>query len=143
MPCVLLLLWVGSAVLLCACAIGVLRELKAPAEVGERIGLFATVFGATVPPTMVLLVSAFVLLQAAPTAQFNAGRSRAMELWSFWVHWHQIILACSMMMTGIYAICFFGSLITKTRRSVRFMVGFAFLTSLWGSLLVGMAYPTA
>lgn len=139
----LLLLWVGSAVLLWAYAIRGLREQQTPAEVGVRTGLFATVFGATVPPTMILLVSAFVLLQAAPTVQFNAGSSRAMELWSFWVHWHQVILACSMMMTGIYAICFFGSLITKTRRSVRLMVGFALLTSLWGSLLVGMAYPTA
>ncbi len=38
-----------------------------------------------VPPTVLFLVCFFVLFQAAPTVQFNAGSEWSLSLWSFWV----------------------------------------------------------
>jgi hypothetical protein len=91
----------------------------------------------------VFVVSAFVLLQAAPTVQFNVGSSRAMELWSFWVDWHPAIFGCSGLQAGCYLLWLLGALATQTRPAMRLLVGLGLLSSVCGSLLLSMSYPTA
>jgi hypothetical protein len=143
MPCLLLLLWLSSAIALWVWAIRGFREASAEADDARAAAIAHAVVFAAAPPTLVFLVSAFVLLQAAPTVQFNAGSSWAMELWSFWVRNWLGIFVCSGIQTACYFVWFIGSLVTRTRTSVRCTVGFAFLSSVWGSLLLSMAYPTA
>lgn len=142
MPCLMFPLWMALAVALWAYAVRGLRTVWS-AEADRRLPFTAAILSCAIPPTVVLGLTAFVLLQAAPTVQFNADSSRALELWSFWARWHMVIFALSAMSSGIYAVCSFGSLLTKPPATVRETVWFAFLTSLWGSVLLGMAYPSA
>jgi hypothetical protein len=138
-----MLLWLTLAIALWVCAIRGLREASTETEADRRSSITAAILLAAGPPTFVFVVSAFVLLQAAPTVQFNAGSSRAMELWSFWVRGWPALFGCSKLQTGCYVLWLIGSLVTQTRASVRYTVGFGLLSSLWGSLLLSRAYPTA
>ncbi len=143
MPCLLMLLWVGSVIGLWLCAIRGLRETASEVSPGQRDVAWAAIFIAAVAPTLVFVVSAIVLLQAAPTVQFNVGSSLAMSLWSFWVQWWLAIFGCSGLQTVCYLLWLTGTLVTRTRSSVRYVVGFGFLSSVWGSLLLSMAWPDA
>lgn len=142
MPGLMFPLWLALAVSLWAYAVRGLRTVWA-AEAGRRLPFTVAIVACVIPPTVVLGMTAFVLFQAAPTVQFNAGSSRALEVWSFWARWHLVIFGLSAITGGIYAVCSFGSLLTKPPAAVRETVWFAFLTSLWGSILLGMAYPSA
>jgi hypothetical protein len=143
MPCLLMLLWLASVVALWVCAVRGFRETAGEADADRRTAARAAILFAAAPPTVVFLVSAFVLLQAAPTVQFNAGSSLAMSLWSFWVHWWPAIFGCSGVQTACYLAWFVGSLVARGRPSIRHAVGLGLLSSLWGSLLLSMASPTA
>src|SRR3954467_2706470 len=84
MPLLLLLLWLLSAV-----ALGVVASrgfVKAAREVpgGRGVRSASAFLLAAGPPGVVFLVSAFVLLQAAPAVQFNVGSSWRLSLWMFW-----------------------------------------------------------
>ncbi|WP_149114083.1 hypothetical protein [Limnoglobus roseus] len=109
----------------------------------QRMAKFAQVILATVPPTLTLVVTVFVLSQTAPTVQFNLGSSRAMNLWSFWVHWWPNIFGCSVLQVGGYLFWSVGSLATRTSLAVRLMVGFGLLTATLGSFLLSTAFPDA
>ena len=95
MPCLLMLLWLASVIGVWVCVARGFRDTAGEADADRRSSARAAILLAAVPPTAVFLVTAFVLLQAAPTVQFNAGSSLAMSLWSFWVHWWQAIFGCS------------------------------------------------
>jgi hypothetical protein len=139
----MMFLWLALAMALWVCAIRGLREAAAETAADRRTRITAAILLAAGPPTFVFVVSAFVLLQAAPTVQFNAGSSRAMDLWSFWIRAWPALFGCSKAQTGCYVLWLIGSLVTPTRSSVRYTVGFGLLSSLWGSLLLSRAYPTA
>lgn len=138
----LLLLWLLSVVVLWVCAIRGLREVSAEVDATRRANLSLAILLAAAPPTVVFLVSAFVLLQAAPTVQFNVGNAWAMDLWSFWAHWWPAILGCSGLQTVCYLLWFIASVVTRTRASVQSVLGLGCLSSIWGSLLLSMAGPT-
>ena len=143
MPLLLMLLWLGSVIALWACAISGFRDMAGEVDAAWRLGARAALLLAAAPPTLVFVVTAFVLLQAAPTVQFNAGNSVAMSLWSFWGRWWQVIFGCSEVQAACYFVWFIGSLVVRGRPCVRYTVGFAMLASVSGSLLLSMAYPTA
>jgi hypothetical protein len=138
-----MLLWLGSVIGLWACAVRGFRDTAGEADAARRVGARAALLLAAAPPTLVFGVTAFVLLQAAPTVQFNAHNSLAMSLWSFWVHWWQAIFGCSGVQAAGYFAWFIGSLVVRGRPCVRQAVGFALFASVWGALLLSMAYPTA
>lgn len=143
MPCFLMLLWLGSVIGLWVCVARGFSDTAGEADADRRSAARVALLNAAVPPTLVFVVSAFVLLQAAPTVQFNAGSSFAMSLWSFWVHWWQAIFGCSGLQTACYLFWFVGSMVARGRPSVRHTIGFGLLSSVWGSLLLSMAYPSA
>jgi hypothetical protein len=143
MPGLLVLLWLASVAALWVCVVRGFRDTAGEPDDGRRSAARTAIMLAAVPPTVVFLVCAFVLLQTAPTVQFNAGSSLAMSLWSFWVHWWPAIFGCSGLQTACYLVWFVGSLVASGRPSVRHVVGCGLLASVWGSLLLSIAYPSA
>ena len=143
MPCLLMLLWLASVIGVWACVARGFRDTARESDADSRSSAKVAMLLAAVPPTLVFLVTAFVLLQAAPTVQFNAGNSVAMSLWSFWVHWWLAIVGFSGLQTTCYLVWFIGSLLARTQPYIRYTVAFGLLASVWGSLLLSMAYPTA
>ena len=79
MPCLLMLLWLASVIGVWVCVARGFRDTAGEADADRRSSARAAILLAAVPPTAVFLVTAFVLLQAAPTVQFNAGSSLAIE----------------------------------------------------------------
>jgi hypothetical protein len=143
MACNLLLLWFLSTIALWVFAVRGFREVAAAVDQDRQGPLTAAILLAAVPPTLVFLMSAFVLLQAAPTAQLNAGSPRAMDLWSLWVGWYPALFGCSGLQTLVYLLWAVVSFLMKQRASLRYAVVCGFISSVWGSLLLSMAYPTA
>jgi hypothetical protein len=143
MGSLLLLLWPFSVLALGINAAWTLQDISDENNPDRRARLKTAVALAIAPPAAVFLIAMFVLLQAAPTVQFNVGSSRALDLWSFWVHWYPTIFFCSALQTACYAAWFLGTLATRTLASVRSLVGVGLLSSLCGTLLLSMAYPTA
>jgi len=142
MPILLLLIWLSSAIALWICAVIGYRRTTTTDHETLADKQFTILF-ASIPPTLILLVTAYVLLQAAPTVQFNAGSSRAMDSWSFWVQWYSIIFGSSGVMTIGYLCWYVGSFLFQSWNSDRPIQGLALSTSLRGSLLLSMAFPTA
>src|SRR5262245_60523146 len=119
MPCLLLILWVVSSIALWVFAFRGFREASSEADPERRTMQLIAMLLAAGPPTLVFVVSVFVLVQAAPTAQFNAGSAWGMDLWSFWAHWWLPLYGCSGFQSVFYLLWLLGSLVTRTRRSVR------------------------
>jgi hypothetical protein len=143
MPCLPLILWLASIVGLWVCVAHYFRETETEPDADLRSVTWIVILLAAGPPTAVFLVSNFVLMQAAPTVQFNAGSAWAMGLWSFWANWWPVIVVCSVVQMTVYLLWFVWLLVTGRRRWERYMVGWGFLSSLWGSILVFMAFPSA
>lgn len=143
MPCILLPLWVVTTIFQWVFIFrGESEWASSPASSKATLGRYVIILGA-IPPTMICLVSVFVLLFSAPTVQFNVGNSFAMELWSFWVHWWGTIYTCA----AVQGICYFLwgilSLVTPHSSWMRGVVLCAFLSSVWGWLLLSKAFPSA
>lgn len=68
---------------------------------GQRFGIGMLL---AIPPTILWAVCNFVLMQAAPTVQFNAGSEYAMDLWSFWVHAWAPLFRTSIFLCVVYTI---------------------------------------
>jgi hypothetical protein len=143
MPCLLLLLWALSTFALWASAIRGFHESLTEVDPDRRALRRAAFLLAAGPPTLIFLVSAFVLLQAAPTAQFNAGSAWGMDLWSFWVAWWFPLYGCSGLQSLCYLLWLVGAMATGAKPMVLYAVGCALLASLCGSLLLSMAWPDA
>jgi hypothetical protein len=139
----LLPLWVVLVVALWACAPRAFREVRRESDTEQRAILTGALLLAVIPPSAVLLVSGFVLLQAQPTVQFNVGSPRALEVWSFWVRWWPAILGFSFLQTIAYLLWFIEAVVTRPESSLAHVVGLACLSSLFGSLLVYLAHPSA
>lgn len=143
MGLLLVLGWLGAVIILCLQAYSGVRD--APTDADGRVSpdLTAAFIIASAPPTLVCLVSLFVLVQAAPTVQFNAGSSWAMGLWSFWVDCWPIFVIFSWVQLAGYFCWLIGTFIIQTRSSVRHIVALALLASVLGTFLLSMAFPTA
>jgi hypothetical protein len=139
----LLILWLFLTVAQWSCVVSGLRDLSAESDSDRKSAARVTVLFAAVPPTLIFLISSFVLLHAAPTVQFNAGNNFAMDLWSFWVHWWQSLFNCA----GVQSVCYFLWLVVsfapKDRPRMRWVVLWGFLSSLWGWFLLNIASPRA
>jgi|SRR5262245_5917051 len=139
----LLFLWLISMLALWASAVHGFREAWAETDPDRRRTTVTAILLSAVPPSLVFLVSAFVLLQAAPTVQFNVGSPRAMSLWSFWVHCWPFLFVCSGLQIICYLIWGVVLMANRQRSAVRYAVGFGLLSSLLGSLLLIAAAPSA
>ncbi len=139
----LLLLWVAATVAIWIVVISGVRQ-QHPDKNGSSLEVAGAVivFGA-VPPTLICLVSVFVLAQAAPTVQFNAGSSYAMDLWSFWVDaW--LPLFCT---SGFLAIAYLVStaigFAVKRLHWANYALLCAFISASLGWFLLRIAFPSA
>jgi hypothetical protein len=103
----------------------------------------AVILFVAVPTSVIYGVCCFVLLFSAPTVRFNAGSSWAMDLWSFWVHWWELLYYCVI----VQAVCYFVWTIVSFKRAhlpwQRGVLICGCLASAVGRLLLSMAYPTA
>jgi hypothetical protein len=143
MACSLLLPWGIATVAQWVFVVRGLRELSAESPSEQRFATFHVITLGAMPPTIIFVVSAFVLMQAAPTVQFNADNSFAMSLWSFWVRAWESLFGCA----GLQSICYLVwggvSLVTGHRPWMRGVVLCGLFSSLCGWLLLRFAYPTA
>ncbi len=93
-------------------------------------------------PTVIVLVSAWVLFQASPTMQFNVGSEYAMNLWSFWVD------ACRPLFLGsgvLALVCFVWAMVASALGRFNWKTNViygGFLSSLLGLLVLAQSFPT-
>jgi hypothetical protein len=143
MPCLMPLLWLLSLVILWVGVIHGFQELPRETDPDRRATAAVTFLLVPLPPTLVFLVSAGVLLVASPTVQFNVGSSLAMSLWSFWVESWRGIFGCSEVQAVGYLIWAVALFATKPRRWLRHVVVWGLISSLIGSFVLSMASPSA
>ncbi|MDY0166880.1 MAG: hypothetical protein RBS80_10075 [Thermoguttaceae bacterium] len=139
----LMLLWLGAIAGMWIVVISGARRQSTPdtASSGLLI-LMAILFGA-IPPTVICFVSTFVLFQAAPTVQFNAGSSYATTLWSFWVHaWPALFLASGFLAVG-YFFWLLIALAVHRNHWTTFALFLSFLSTAIGWFLLSNAFPSA
>jgi hypothetical protein len=96
-----------------------------------------------IAPTLVFLITAYFLLHAHPTAQFNAGNSSAGEYWSMWVKLWPVVAFVSLVQIPVYLIGFAVALAIRPARPLCIALGFALAAAAWGTYLVGLAAPSA
>ncbi len=138
----LFFLWLFATIALWIPVVHGLRKTSADANAPQGPAAIAAVFAA-IPPTVIFLVSAFVLLQASPTVQFNAGSSYRFRLWSFWIDAWPVVYSLS----GILSITYLGwvglAFAIGREKWLRCAVAFAFLSSVFAWLLLRHAFPSA
>jgi hypothetical protein len=143
MPCFLLPLWILATIMLWVFAVGAVRESRRQPNPNRPNNATAAIVVVAIPPTLVLVVSGYVLLQAAPTVQFNAGNARALELWSFWVHWWHTVFGCSAIQVLCYLVWCVILFVKGAALHTRYVAVCGFLSALIGSMFLSMAYPSA
>ena len=136
MPFLLLLLWIAATV---AQWVFVSRGRS---ERNDDSGS-AVIFFVAVPTSVICGVCSFVLLFSAPTVQFNAGNSFAMDLWSFWVHWWETFYYCVIVQGISYFVWAIVAFKTTHSPWTRRVLICGLLASACGWLLLSMAFPTA
>ena len=140
MPLILLFLWAFSILALWTIS---LQSLFTKIDRLQRGRTICVSLFASWPPTLLFALCFFVLIQSSPTVQFNAGNSKALNLWSFWVQWWQHIFGTSVFLCLAYLVWGIISYRSDCRSSTLWIIGWAFSASVFGAIILSMAYPTA
>lgn len=139
----LFLVWTATVMALWIAARSVLIDASEEEEAERQSAAAVGAVLAAGPPTFVLALTAFVLFQAAPTAQFNADSPGAMRMWSFWVDIFIPLLWFMLLQILGYFCWLVGMLFCRVRPSIGIAVALALLASILGLFLIGSAAPTA
>jgi hypothetical protein len=138
----ILLLWVSITVSIWIVVIsGLRRQIQDKRRIPLDLTATVIAFGA-VPPSIICLISTFVLLQAAPTVQFNAGSSYAMDLWSFWADAWRPLVSATELLAVAYFVWTVAGFVFKRHYWANYAILCAFLSASLGWLILRMSFPS-